>query len=81
MSSPPASILVVDDDPNLLRMLRRGLVLAGYEVQAVEDGEAGLDAARRTAARLVELYFVFSRERYLGLKMYEARLRRMARWT
>ena len=32
-----ASILVVDDDPNLLRMLRRGLLLAGYAVEAVED--------------------------------------------
>jgi len=36
------SILVVDDDPNLLRMLRRGLTLAGYEVRAAEDGEAAL---------------------------------------
>ena len=45
-------------------------------LQAVEDGPAGLAAARQTAARLVEWYFVFSRERYLSLKMYEARLRR-----
>jgi len=45
--------------------------------RAVEDGPQGIEAARRTAARLVELYFVFSHERYLGLKMYEARLRRI----
>jgi two-component system, OmpR family, response regulator MprA len=37
-----ADILVVDDDPNLLRMLRRGLVLAGYSVRAAEDGESAL---------------------------------------
>jgi two-component system response regulator MprA len=35
-------ILVVDDDPNLLRMLRRGLALAGYSVRAAEDGESAL---------------------------------------
>jgi two-component system, OmpR family, response regulator MprA len=35
-------ILVVDDDPNLLRMLRRGLSLAGYDVRAAEDGEAAM---------------------------------------
>jgi len=39
-------VLVVDDDPNLLRMLRRGFVLAGYAVQAAEDGEAALRLAR-----------------------------------
>jgi two-component system response regulator MprA len=38
-----ARVLVVDDDPNLLRMLRRGLALAGYDVAAVEDGQAALD--------------------------------------
>jgi two-component system, OmpR family, response regulator MprA len=36
------SILVVDDDPNLLRMLRRGLTLAGYSVRAAEDGEVAM---------------------------------------
>jgi hypothetical protein len=45
-------------------------------LQAVAGGKAGLAAARQTAAHLVERYFLFSRERYLGLKMYEARLRR-----
>jgi DNA-binding response OmpR family regulator len=36
---PLAIVLVVDDDPNLLRMLRRGLGFAGYTVWAAEDGE------------------------------------------
>ena len=31
-----ASILVVDDDSNLLRMLRRSLVFAGYSVRVAE---------------------------------------------
>ncbi|MDQ3809815.1 MAG: response regulator transcription factor [Chloroflexota bacterium] len=37
-----ARVLVVDDDPNLLRMLRRGLTLAGYSVRAAEDGESAM---------------------------------------
>jgi two-component system response regulator MprA len=39
-------VLVVDDDPNLLRMLRRGFILAGYSVLAAEDGETALRLAR-----------------------------------
>src|SRR5436190_1370383 len=35
-------VLVVDDDPNLLRMLRRGLTLAGYDVRAAEDGDVAM---------------------------------------
>ena len=50
-----ARILVVDDDPNLLRMLRRGLILAGYAVEAVEDGDAALRAAREQEPDLVVL--------------------------
>jgi two-component system, OmpR family, response regulator MprA len=55
VSSRTASVLVVDDDPNLLRMLRRGLALAGYEVHAVEDGEAALRALHDTEPDLLVL--------------------------
>jgi two-component system response regulator MprA len=48
-------VLVVDDDPNLLRMLRRGFVLAGYTVAAVEDGEAALREIREAEPDLVVL--------------------------
>jgi two-component system response regulator MprA len=50
-----AHLLVVDDDPNLLRMLRRGFVLAGYSVAAVEDGEAALRVLREQEPHLVVL--------------------------
>jgi two-component system, OmpR family, response regulator MprA len=49
------SILVVDDDPNLLRMLRRGLTLAGYDVHALEDGEAALRSVRDSPPDLIVL--------------------------
>jgi two-component system response regulator MprA len=45
----------VDDDPNLLRMLRRGLVLAGYDVEAAEDGEIALRALRDNSPDLLVL--------------------------
>ncbi|MEM9194832.1 MAG: sigma-54 dependent transcriptional regulator [Myxococcota bacterium] len=37
-------ILIADDEPNLRRVLSAQLVRDGYEVQAVEDGEAALAA-------------------------------------
>jgi two-component system, cell cycle sensor histidine kinase and response regulator CckA len=38
--------LVVDDEPAVRELLIRALELAGYDVVAVRDGEAGLAAAR-----------------------------------
>ncbi|MEA2474737.1 MAG: two-component system, OmpR family, response regulator MprA [Thermoleophilaceae bacterium] len=48
-------ILVVDDDPAVLRMLARTLRAEGYEVQAVPDGGAALAAAERHAPDSVVL--------------------------
>jgi two-component system response regulator MprA len=42
-----STVLVVDDDPNLLRMLRRGFSFAGYEVEAAADGKAALEAIKQ----------------------------------
>ncbi len=36
-------ILVVDDEPQITRVLRRSLSSKGYEVQVAEDGEEALD--------------------------------------
>lgn len=41
MSEQPR-ILVVDDEPQLIRVLRAGLKSRGYEVRGAADGEAGL---------------------------------------
>ena len=46
---------MVDDDPNLLRMLRRGLGVAGYTVRAAEDGQTALDLAAESEPDLVVL--------------------------
>lgn len=52
---PHQRILVVDDDPSVLGLLRRGLMLAGYEPLLVENGERALVAVRDSAPDLVIL--------------------------
>ena len=37
-------ILVVDDEPQIVRVLRTSLAMHGYEVQVANDGKAGLEA-------------------------------------
>jgi len=46
-SPPPAdvAVLVVEDDPSLVRALESGLAARGYDVRAVTTGQAALDAA------------------------------------
>lgn len=39
-------ILVVDDEPQITRVLRRALASRGYEVQAAADGEEALEIVR-----------------------------------
>ena len=46
MSAPAPRVLVVDDEPAIRDLLVRALGMAGYDVVAVADGEAGLVAAR-----------------------------------
>ncbi len=48
-------ILVVDDDPDVRRMLARTLTAEGHEVEAVPDGGAALAAAERRAPDTVLL--------------------------
>src|SRR5262245_50753575 len=40
-------ILVVDDEPQITRVLRRSLSSKGYEVQVAEDGEEALDVFKK----------------------------------
>ena len=46
-------ILVVDDEPQITRVLRRSLATRGYEVQVAADGEEALDLFRHWAPDLV----------------------------
>jgi two-component system response regulator MprA len=48
-------ILVVEDDPQIADLLRRGLIYEGYSVAVAADGPAGLTAARDRPPDLVLL--------------------------
>lgn len=48
-------ILVVDDDPEILSLLRRGLAYEGYTVDTAADGESALVKAREQEPDLVIL--------------------------
>ncbi len=50
-----ATILVADDDPSILAMLRARLGAIGYRVVTAADGDAALEVARRERPQLVVL--------------------------
>jgi len=51
----PAAVLVVDDDPHILSMMRRVLEVDGYAVTLAQDGDAALDVLRSVAIDLLIL--------------------------
>ncbi len=48
-------ILVIEDDPRISDLLRRGLIYEGYAVEVASDGEGGLTAARDRPSDIVLL--------------------------
>jgi two-component system response regulator MprA len=52
---PEAAVLLVDDDPRILRMLERTLGAEGYAVSAVPDGGAALASVERSVPDLIVL--------------------------
>jgi two-component system KDP operon response regulator KdpE len=50
-----AKVLVIDDDPSLLRALRLGLRAGGHDVVVAMNGEQGLAYAARTAPDVIVL--------------------------
>ena len=46
-TNPPFRILVVDDEPDLLRLYAEGLVNLGYEVDAAENGAKAWDVLQQ----------------------------------
>ena len=54
-SSPQASILIVDDVPNNLRLLRETLQEQGYKVRSCTTGAMALRGARADVTDLILL--------------------------
>jgi two-component system alkaline phosphatase synthesis response regulator PhoP len=48
-------ILVIEDDPDIVELVRYNLENEGYQVESAEDGKAGLDALRQGGFDLVIL--------------------------
>lgn len=55
MSKGTASILVVDDDPEIVSMLETRLTKRGYKVTTAPDGHKALEVARKERPDLVLL--------------------------
>jgi DNA-binding response OmpR family regulator len=53
--NPTLTLVVADDDPDILRLLERRLSRRGYEVVVTADGGAALDAVRSTGPDAVVL--------------------------
>jgi two-component system KDP operon response regulator KdpE len=68
-------VLVIDDEPQILRALRRSLEAQDYEVSTAEDGEEGLASAAARTPNLVVLD--------LGLPDLDGTevIRRLRSWT
>ena len=55
MSANPVRVLIVDDEPAILRFLRAGLGSQGHLVIEAENGQSALDALRRNRIDLIVL--------------------------
>ena len=61
MASKKVSILVVDDEVHILRLLRRTLELEGYQVLTASDGEVAIDVVDRKVPNLIILDIMMPR--------------------
>jgi two-component system, OmpR family, KDP operon response regulator KdpE len=53
MSKPQTKILVVDDEPQITKVLRTSLAAQGFDVQSANDGQAGFDLFQAWKPQLV----------------------------
>lgn len=61
MNPTKPRILIVDDEPDLLTVLRFGLEVEGFEVIEASDGEQGLTMARESSPDLMVLDLMLPR--------------------
>jgi len=58
--SLPLTVLAIDDDPEVLAIIRAHLAGAGYRVLVAAGGEAGLELARTQPVNLITLDLLMS---------------------
>ena len=52
---PESTVLVIDDDENIIELIKLGLKYEGFQVEAAADGPEGLAAAQRISPDLIIL--------------------------
>jgi len=57
----PAIVLIIEDDPTILRVVKDNFVSRGYQVQTARNGEEGLEAALSGKADLILLDIMLPR--------------------
>lgn len=55
MEKTPRKVLIADDEPDILEILKYNLTNEGYEVFTAKDGDEALEKARRTQPDLIVL--------------------------
>jgi two-component system alkaline phosphatase synthesis response regulator PhoP len=55
METSPRKVLIADDEPDIIEILKYNLVNEGYEVVTAKDGDEALEKARRSMPDLVIL--------------------------
>ena len=55
LSASPLRVLVVDDEPAILRFVRTGLTGQGYHVSIAETGRGAIEELRKGATDLIVL--------------------------
>ncbi|MFG0318214.1 MAG: response regulator [Planctomycetota bacterium JB042] len=55
MAAAPSRVLVIDDDPWIVRSTAMVLEAAGFDVSTASSGEAGIDEARREPPAVILL--------------------------
>lgn len=62
MESKSRKVLIADDEPDILEILKYNLVSEGYEVITAKDGDDALEKARRTLPDLIILDVMMPRK-------------------
>lgn len=62
MPAAPRKILIADDDPDILEILRYNLAQEGYEVFTAKDGDEALEKARKHQPDLIVLDVMMPRK-------------------
>ena len=62
MDNKSRKVLIADDEPDILEILKYNLAGQGYEVVTAKDGDEALDKARRTLPDLIVLHIMMPKK-------------------